>query len=60
MQDIVNFPVGTGRKCNVHKTFRRHPGCLLNVLCAFCLRFVSTGLSVYGPGRSYFEQKQKK
>ena len=38
------FPVDTGRKLNVHKTFRRRPGRLLNVLCTFNLRFVSTGL----------------
>ena len=29
------IPVDTGRKLNVHKTFRRHPGRLLNVLCTF-------------------------
>ena len=38
------FPVDTGRKLNVHKTFRRRPGCLLNVLCTFSLRPVPTGL----------------
>ena len=37
------FPVDTGRKLNVHKTFRRRPGRLLNVLCMFSLRPVSTG-----------------
>ena len=36
-------PVDTGRKLNVHKTFRRCPGRLLNVLCTFNLRHVSTG-----------------
>ena len=36
-------PVDTGRKLNVHKTFRRRPGRLLNVLCSFNLRPVSTG-----------------
>ena len=36
-------PVDIGRKLNVHKTFRRHPGRLLNVLCTFNLRPVSTG-----------------
>ena len=41
---ITNFPVDTGRKLNVHKTFRRRPGRLLNVLCTFNLRPVSTGL----------------
>ena len=34
-------PVDTRRKLNVHKTFRR--GRLLNVLCPFNLRPVSTG-----------------
>ena len=32
------FPIDTGRKLNVHKTFRRRPGRLLSVLCAFNLR----------------------
>ena len=36
-------PVDTGHKCNVHKTFRRRPGHLLNVLLTFNLRPVSTG-----------------
>ena len=37
-------PVDTGRKLNVHKTFRRRHGCLLNVLCTFNLSPVSTGI----------------
>ena len=37
-------PVDTGRKLNVHKTFRRRPGRLLNVLCTFNLRPVPTTL----------------
>ena len=37
------FPVDTGRKLNVHKTFRRLLGRLLNILCTFNLRPVSTG-----------------
>ena len=32
------YLVDTGCKLNVHKTFRRRPGRLLNVLCAFNLR----------------------
>ena len=40
------FPVETGRKLNVYKTFRRRPGRLLNVLCTFNLRPVSTGLAI--------------
>ena len=35
-------PVDTGHKLNVHKTFRRRPGRLLNVLCTFSLCPVST------------------
>ena len=35
--------VETGRKLDVHKTFRRRAGRLLNVLCMFNLRPVSTG-----------------
>ena len=38
-------PVDTGRKLNVHKTFRRRLGRLLKVLCRFNLRPVSTGNS---------------
>ena len=34
----------TGRKLNVHKTFRRRPRRLLNVLCTFNLRPVYTGI----------------
>ena len=37
------YPVDTGRKLNAHKTFRRLPGRLLNVLCTSNLRPVSTG-----------------
>ena len=39
------IPVDTGRKLNVNKTFRRHSGRLLNVLCTFNLRPVSTRAS---------------
>ena len=42
--NLVHFPVDTRRKLNVHKTFRRRRGRLLNVLCTFNLRYVSTGL----------------
>ena len=38
-------PVDTRRKSNVHKTFRRHPGRLLNVLCAFNLSPVFKGVA---------------
>ena len=37
------YPVDTGRKFNVHKTFRRRPGRLMNILCMLNLRPVSTG-----------------
>ena len=43
LEDFSIFPVDAGRKLNVHKTFRRRPGRLLNVLCTFNLRPVSTG-----------------
>ena len=36
-----SIPVDTGRKLNIYKTFRRR---LLNVLCTFNLRPVSTGI----------------
>ena len=35
-------PADTGRKLNVHKTFRKRLVRLLNVLCTFNLRSVST------------------
>ena len=41
---ISSFSLDTGRKLNVYKTFRRRLGHLLNVLCTFSLRPVSTGL----------------
>ena len=40
----INNPVDVGLKLNVHQTFRRRPGRLLNVLCKFSLLPVSTGL----------------
>ena len=40
-------PADTGRKLNVHKTFRRRPGRYLNVLFTFNLRPLSTGNVVY-------------
>ena len=40
----VLLPLDTGRNLNVHKTFRRHPGRLLNILFTFKLRLVSGGL----------------
>ena len=36
-------PADTGRKLNVHKTFRKCPRRLLNVLCTFNSRPVSMG-----------------
>ena len=42
---VAGQPADTGRKLNVHKTFRRRPGRLLNVLCMVNLRPVSTGLA---------------
>ena len=46
------YPVNIGRKLNVHKTFRRRPGRVLNVLCTFNLRPVSVGygqIFLYSP-----------
>ena len=37
------YPIDTGRKVNVHNTFRRRPGRILNLLCTFNERPVSTG-----------------
>ena len=41
----ASLPADTGRKLNARKTFRRRPIRLLNVLCAFHLRPVTTGLA---------------
>ena len=35
-------PVEAGLKLNAHKTFRRRPGRLLNVICSYSLLSVST------------------
>ena len=40
---VDDSPVDTGRKLNVHNTFRRRPGRLLNVLHECNLCPVSTG-----------------
>ena len=40
------LPVDTWYKLNIHKTFRRLPGRLLNVLCEFSLRPVFTGWKI--------------
>ena len=42
MMMMVMIPVDTGRKLNVHKTFRRRPGRPLNVLCTFNVRLPRT------------------
>ena len=46
---MVYIPVDTGRKLNVHNTFRRRHGRLLNVLCTFSLRPVPTGTAAETP-----------
>ena len=45
----ITSPVDTGRKLNVHKTFRRRPERLLNIL--MCVQFTSC---VYGVQRRAF------
>ena len=37
------IPIDTGRKLNLHKTFRRRPGRFMNVLRTFNLYPVPTG-----------------
>ena len=39
---FIRIPIDTGRKLNVHKTFRRR----LNVLCAFNICPLSTGMTL--------------
>ena len=43
----MKIPVDTGRKLNVHKKIRRRLGRLLNILCTFNLRPVSTGILLH-------------
>ena len=43
LRTLLTSPVDTGRKLNVHKTFKRRPERLLNILYAFNLRPVATG-----------------
>ena len=45
----IRVPLETGSKLNAHKTFRRGPGHLLNVLCTFNLRRVLKGVSFDSP-----------
>ena len=40
---FYQIPLDTRRKLNAHKTFRRGPGRILNVLCTFNVRLVSKG-----------------
>ena len=37
----------TERKLNAHKTFRKRPGRLLNILCPFSLHTVSIGILIF-------------
>ena len=46
---VVLLPTDTVRKLNVHKTFRRRLGHLLNVLYTFNLGTVSAGLCLNSP-----------
>ena len=48
------FPVDTGRKSNVHKTFRRRPGHLLNVLRTVNLRPVFTEFYIMSKSLIHF------
>ena len=53
------FPVDTGHKLNIHKTFRRRSGRLLNVLCTFNLRPASTELLSYQKKtKNYYKGRQ--
>ena len=54
---ILYDPVDTGRKFNVHKTFRRRPGRLLNVLCTFNLRPVSMGRVIFSLETTLFDDE---
>ena len=47
-------PVDTVRKLNVQNSFRRRPGRLLNVLCTFNFRPVSTGIMIHSLTTSHW------
>ena len=51
--NIKWYPVDIWRKLNLRKMFRRRPGRLLNVLCTFNLRPVSTSNSNVTPVLKY-------
>ena len=54
---MMKNPLGTGRKLNVHKVFRRRLRRLLNVLCTFILRSVSRGNAFYFILKAHFVLK---
>ena len=57
--NLNNSPCFTGRNFNVHKTFRRSPGHLRNILCMFSLRPVSMGyLSIKPTGQMLVQREQ--
>ena len=51
---IWTCPLDTWRTLNVHKTFRKRPGHLLNVLCSLKLHPVSKGILHRDISRSAF------
>ena len=46
VNSFCTISLDTGCKLNVHKTCRRLPGRVLNILCTFDLRHVSRGILV--------------
>ena len=58
-RETSSCPADTGRKLNVHKTFRGRPGRLLNVLCTFNLRPVSMRWSLPAFYKSFEKSKSK-
>ena len=46
-EDFPHYPLETGRKLNVHKTFRSRPGRLLTILCPFNLHPVPRGYYLF-------------
>ena len=57
--ETSSCPADTGRKLNVHKTFRRRPGRLLNVFCTFNLRPVSMAWPLPAFYKRFIKSKTK-
>ena len=56
---LLNKPLDPGSKLNVHKTFKRRSGYLLNVLCTFNLLHVFMGETVFSTKHGSLSKQDK-